>query len=222
MGDRSRNGFSLRIPTWLFICQPPRRTFSTTQEPLEESDSIADVDQALDKAVKRGRKKGAKEKSKQRLTPAMAQFMQVKKQYPGYLLLFRIGDFYETFYEDAVLASQVLGIALTRRDKTSNIPMAGIPHHAYVQFDGGGAATQELSLAQIRLDTYLEKLIKQGVVVAICDQVESVEEAKKRRHIVKREVTRLVTPGTITEERFLPPREHNYLAASEAHRSRLL
>ncbi|KAL6077110.1 DNA mismatch repair protein MutS, variant 2 [Balamuthia mandrillaris] len=141
--------------------------------------------------------KGGKQRSssatKKRVTPAMAQYFKVKQENPGFLLLFRIGDFYEMFYEDAVKASALLDITLTKRDKTSGIPMCGIPYHA--------------------LDTYLEKFIKKGVMVAVCDQTEDVASAKKRKSVVKREVTRLVTPGTLVEDRFLQPRQHNYLVS---------
>jgi DNA mismatch repair protein MutS len=134
---------------------------------------------------------------KKRLTPAMRQYTALKEEHAGYLLLFRIGDFYEAFYDDAVVASQRLGIALTsrkrRKGSQGDIPMAGIPHHA--------------------LDNYLERLVKAGVRVAVCDQVESVEEARRRKSVVRREVVRLVTPGTLVEDRFLSPAKHNFLCA---------
>ncbi|MCP4708738.1 MAG: DNA mismatch repair protein MutS, partial [Planctomycetes bacterium] len=126
-----------------------------------------------------------------KLTPAMRQYHHFKGQYPEAVLLFRMGDFYETFYEDAKLCSQVLGIALTSRSKGENpIPLAGIPYHA--------------------LDSYLHKLIKGGYKVAICEQVEDAAVAKG---VVKRDVVRLVTPGTLTEENLLDERSGNYLAA---------
>jgi DNA mismatch repair protein MutS len=124
-------------------------------------------------------------------TPAMRQYHSFKEQYPDYILLFRMGDFYETFYEDAKIASRVLGLALTSRSKgPSAIPLAGVPHHA--------------------LDSYLARLIKAGHRVAICEQVEDPKQAKG---LVKRDVTQLVTPGTLTDERLLEQREGNYLAA---------
>ena len=127
----------------------------------------------------------------QKLTPAMRQYQHFKGQYPEAILLFRMGDFYETFYEDAKTCSQALGIALTSRNKGENpIPLAGIPYHA--------------------LDSYLNKLIKAGFKVAICEQVEDPAQAKG---IVKRDVVRLVTPGTLTEEALLDERSGNYLAA---------
>jgi len=124
-------------------------------------------------------------------TPAMRQYRSFKEQYPDYILLFRMGDFYEMFYEDAKTASRVLGLALTSRSKgPTAIPLAGIPYHA--------------------LDGYLAKLIRAGLRVAICEQVEDASQAKG---LVKRDITRLVTPGTLTEENLLAQREGNYLAA---------
>ncbi|KPK75234.1 MAG: DNA mismatch repair protein MutS, partial [Phycisphaerae bacterium SM23_30] len=127
----------------------------------------------------------------QKLTPAMRQYRHFKSQYPQAILLFRMGDFYETFYEDAKTCSRALGITLTSRNKGENpIPLAGIPYHA--------------------LDSYLKKLIQAGYKVAICEQVEDPAQAKG---IVKRDVVRLVTPGTLTEESLLDERSGNYLAA---------
>ncbi len=123
-------------------------------------------------------------------TPAMRQYRSFKEQYPDYILLFRMGDFYEMFYEDAKIASRVLGLALTSRSKgPSAVPLAGMPYHA--------------------VDSYLARLIKAGHRVAICEQVEDAAQAKG---IVKRDVVRLVTPGTLTEESLLEKREGNYLA----------
>ncbi len=127
----------------------------------------------------------------QKLTPAMRQYRHFKDQYPQAVLFFRMGDFYETFYEDAEICSRVLGIALTSRSKAENpIPLAGIPYHA--------------------LDTYLHKMIKAGHKVAICEQVEDAAQAKG---VVKRDVVRLVTPGTLTEDSLLEENVGNYLAA---------
>ena len=124
-------------------------------------------------------------------TPAMRQYRQFKQTYPEYILLFRMGDFYEMFYEDAKLASKVLGLTLTTRSKgPSAIPLAGIPYHA--------------------LDSYLAKLIAAGHRVAICEQV---EDPRTAQGLVKRDVTRLITPGTLTEENLLDRREGNYLAS---------
>ena len=121
----------------------------------------------------------------------MQRYLEVKGQNPGTLLLFRMGDFYELFYEDAEVAARVLGLTLTSRDKGSPNPvaMAGFPYHA--------------------LDGYLQKLIRAGHRAAICEQVEDPKQAKG---LVKREVTRVVTPGTLTEDSLLDPKECNYLA----------
>jgi DNA mismatch repair protein MutS len=117
-------------------------------------------------------------------TPAMSQYLTFKSQYPGCLLLFRMGDFFELFFEDAKTASSILNIALTHRGKHMNedVPMCGIP--------------------VVTLDAYVERLVKYGQKVAICDQVEDPQEAKKRGYkaIVKREITRILTAGTVIEE----------------------
>src|SRR5690554_3041188 len=121
----------------------------------------------------------------------MRQYHMFKQQYSDYLLLFRMGDFYEMFHEDAKTASRLLGLTLTARSKgASAVPLAGIPYHA--------------------LDSYLARLVKAGCRVAICEQVEDPKQAKG---IVKRDVTRLVTPGTLTEQELLDQKEGNYLAA---------
>ena len=121
----------------------------------------------------------------------MKRYEEVKKENPGSLLLFRMGDFYELFHEDARIAAKILGLTLTSRDKNSAnpVPMAGFPYHA--------------------LDGYLQKLIHAGHRAAICDQV---EDPKKAKGLVKREVTRVITPGTLTDDTLLDPRESNYLA----------
>ncbi len=129
------------------------------------------------------------------LTPAMRQYQQFKAQYPGYVLFFRMGDFYEMFWDDAQLAAKVLGVALTTRsrgglDATDAIPMAGVPFHA--------------------VESYLRKMITAGHRVAICEQVENPAEAKG---LIKREVVRLMTPGTITDDPLLDGRASNDLAA---------
>ncbi|MCS7236940.1 MAG: DNA mismatch repair protein MutS [Thermoguttaceae bacterium] len=125
------------------------------------------------------------------LTPMMKQYMEAKQLCPDALLLFRMGDFYELFFEDAKVAARTLGIALTSREKGPDAPpMAGFPYH--------------------QLDTYLARLIAAGFRVAICEQVEDPREAKG---LVRREITRIVSPGTITEELLLDPRRSNYLVA---------
>ena len=130
-------------------------------------------------------------------TPMMVQYHQIKAGHPDCLLFYRMGDFYELFFEDAEIASQTLGITLTKRGKHNgnDIAMCGVPYHAS--------------------DQYLERLIKAGHRVAICEQTESPAEAKKRGHksVVNREVVRLVTPGTITEDNLLDAKQHNFLAS---------
>ncbi len=132
-------------------------------------------------------------KESESITPMMRQFLSLKSRHPEALLLFRCGDFYETYMEDAERAAQILGIALTRRSNKSSttpIAMAGFPHHA--------------------LDTYLPKLIRNGCRVAICDQL---EDPKKTKTLVKRGITELVTPGVVTQDNVLNGRENNFLAA---------
>jgi hypothetical protein len=122
-------------------------------------------------------------------TPMMAQYLEIKAANPDSLLFYRMGDFYELFFEDAEIASRALGITLTKRGKhlDEDIPMCGVPVHA--------------------ADDYLQKLIGKGFRVAVCEQLEDPAEAKKRgsKSVVRRDVTRLVTPGTITEEKLLDP-----------------
>ena len=127
----------------------------------------------------------------------MAQYLEIKAGYPGALLFYRMGDFYELFFDDAVAAAEALDIALTKRGKHlgDDIPMCGVPVHS--------------------AEGYLLTLIRKGFRVAVCEQMESPEEARKRgaKSVVRREVVRLVTPGTLTEESLLEARRHNYLAA---------
>jgi len=131
------------------------------------------------------------------VTPMMAQYLEIKTNYPDALLFYRMGDFYELFFDDAIAASSALDIALTKRGKHSgeDIPMCGVPHHA--------------------AEGYLLTLIRKGFRVAVCEQLESPAEAKKRGYkaVVHRDVVRLVTPGTLTEDSLLDARRHNYLAA---------
>nr|WP_165215897.1 DNA mismatch repair protein MutS [Allorhizobium pseudoryzae] len=130
-------------------------------------------------------------------TPMMEQYIEIKANNPDSLLFYRMGDFYELFFEDAVEASRALGITLTKRGQHMghDIPMCGVPIHA--------------------ADDYLQKLISLGFRVAVCEQVEDPAEARKRgsKSVVKRDVVRLVTPGTLTEEKLLSPSESNYLMA---------
>ncbi len=131
------------------------------------------------------------------VTPMMAQYLEIKAANPGALLFYRMGDFYEMFFEDAVNAAQALDIALTKRGKHDgkDIPMCGVPVHA--------------------AEGYLLTLIRKGFRVGVCEQLEDPAEAKKRgsKAVVKRDVVRLVTPGTLTEDSLLDARRHNFLAA---------
>ncbi|WP_299477508.1 DNA mismatch repair protein MutS [uncultured Roseibium sp.] len=132
-----------------------------------------------------------------KVTPMMAQFIEIKTANPDSLLFYRMGDFYELFFDDAEIASQALGITLTKRGKHqgADIPMCGVPVHA--------------------ADDYLQKLIAKGHRVSVCEQTEDPAEAKKRgsKSVVRRDVVRLVTPGTLTEERLLDAGANNYLMA---------
>jgi len=125
-------------------------------------------------------------------TPMMKQFVEMKSKHPDAILLFRVGDFYETYMQDAITASEILGITLTRRSNgaAAATEMAGFPHHA--------------------LDTYLPKLVRAGKRVAICDQLEDPKLTKK---LVKRGITELVTPGVVVGGTMLDRKENNFLAA---------
>lgn len=131
------------------------------------------------------------------VTPSMAQFLEIKAANPDCILWYRMGDFYELFFEDAVIVSEALSIVLTKRGKHlgEDIPMCGVPVH--------------------RADEYLQRLIKRGFRVAVCEQLEDPAEARKRgaKAVVKRDVVRLVTPGTLTEDALLDDRARNYLTA---------
>src|SRR5919106_3876613 len=131
-------------------------------------------------------------KSESKETPLMIQHNAIKAKYPDAILLFRVGDFYETFGPDAIIASQVLGITLTKRNNgsASSSELAGFPHHA--------------------LDTYLHKLVKAGYRVAVCDQL---EDPKLAKGVVKRGVTEMVTPGVAINEKLLEHQSNNFLAA---------
>jgi DNA mismatch repair protein MutS len=132
-----------------------------------------------------------------RVTPMMEQYLEIKRAHPGLLLFYRMGDFYELFFEDAEIASRALGIVLTKRGKHlgRDIPMCGVPIE--------------------RADEYLHRLIARGHRVAVCEQIEDPAEAKKRggKSVVARSVIRLVTPGTLTEDTLLEAGENNYLLA---------
>ncbi len=131
-------------------------------------------------------------------TPMMAQYHMLKDAYPDCLLFYRMGDFYELFYEDAEIASQVLDITLTKRGKTqgTDIPMCGVPHHSH--------------------EPYLAKLIKAGHKVALCEQTETPAEAKERsgsKALVKRDIVRVITAGTLLEDNLLDAKSNNFIAA---------
>jgi DNA mismatch repair protein MutS len=155
------------------------------QTPPQESESQSPV--PVDKSTG----------EKNAVTPMMAQYLAAKRAHPDCLLFYRMGDFYELFFEDAVKAAAALDIALTKRGKHDgdDIPMCGVPVHAH--------------------DAYLAKLVRQGFKVGVCEQIEDPAEAKKRgsKSVVKRAVVRIVTPGTLTEDELLEARAHNYLVA---------
>src|SRR5882762_9601662 len=124
-------------------------------------------------------------------TPMMKQYSEIKKQYPDCLLFYRMGDFYELFEEDAYIGAKVLNITLTGKanGKGGRIPMAGVPYHS--------------------VDSYLAKLVKAGYKVAICEQL----SPPNKKGLVKRDVVRIVTPGTMLDEKALEKKEHNYLVS---------
>ncbi|MFA6464769.1 MAG: DNA mismatch repair protein MutS, partial [Desulfurivibrionaceae bacterium] len=128
-----------------------------------------------------------------KITPMMQQYLEIKAQHQDAILFYRLGDFYEMFFDDAVTASKVLGITLTSRnskDDENRVPLCGIPYHA--------------------VSSYLAKMIKAGFKVAICEQVEDPKEAKG---VVRREVVRVVTPGLVTDAELLDDKDNRYLAA---------
>ncbi|MCA1974976.1 MAG: DNA mismatch repair protein MutS, partial [Caenispirillum sp.] len=128
-------------------------------------------------------------------TPMLAHFLAVKAEHPDCLVFYRMGDFYEMFFEDAVTAAAALGITLTSRGQHEgrDVPMAGVPVHSY--------------------EGYLARLVRQGFRVAICEQTESPAEARRRKALVRREVVRVVTAGTLTEDGLLDARRHNRIVA---------
>lgn len=129
--------------------------------------------------------------AKEQLTPMMVQYMNTKDEYPDCILFYRLGDFYEMFFDDAIKASKVLEITLTGKDcgMKERAPMCGVPFHS--------------------ASSYIAKLIDKGFKVAICEQT---EDPKLAKGIVKREVIRVITPGTIVDEALLDDRNNNYLA----------
>src|SRR5499426_1626544 len=147
--------------------------------------------------IRSGFESGPSAEGAPRATPVMEQYIEIKAANPDCLLFYRMGDFYELFFEDAEVASRALGIVLTKRGKHlgRDIPMCGVPVH--------------------RADAYLHRLIALGHRVAVCEQLEDPAEAKKRggKSVVRRDVVRLVTPGTLTEDTLLDARRNNYLLA---------
>jgi DNA mismatch repair protein MutS len=131
-------------------------------------------------------------KSTDNFSPAMKQFHHFKAKHPDCILFFRMGDFYETFYDDARTCARVLGLTLTSRNKGSDspVPLAGVPYHA--------------------VDGYLKKMLQAGYRVAVCEQVEDPKTAKG---VVKRDVVRIVTPGTLTDDMLLEDKKDNFLCA---------
>lgn len=132
-------------------------------------------------------------------TPLMRQYYQIKSKYPETILLFRMGDFFETFDDDAAITAKICGITLTKRNsgKADASPLAGFPHH--------------------QLDTYLTKLVKAGCRVAVCEQI---EDPKKAKGIVKRDVVEVVTPGVSLYDKLLDSKKNNYIAAIYLHQAR--
>ena len=130
-------------------------------------------------------------KKTRKLTPMMQQYMRVKNQYPDAIVFFRMGDFFEMFFDDAKIASEILGIALTHRNKIEDqpIPTAGVPHHSY--------------------KSYVNRLLQEGWTVVICDQVEEAKPGK----LVNREVTRIVTPGMVLDPDDIEAHDNTYLTA---------
>ncbi|MFT5539670.1 MAG: DNA mismatch repair protein MutS, partial [Alphaproteobacteria bacterium] len=148
-------------------------------------------------APKKGSNGAVASGSETAITPMMVQYLAIKKAHPDSLLFYRMGDFYELFFEDAINASRTLDIALTHRGKHQgvDIPMCGVPVHSH--------------------GSYLARLIREGFKVAVCEQIEDPAEAKKRgaKSVVARDVVRLITPGTLTEETLLDHTRNNFLVA---------
>src|SRR3990172_1660477 len=128
------------------------------------------------------------------LTPAMRQYMEIKGENPDAILFFRMGDFYEMFFDDAVTASRIMGIALTSRDRDREIPMCGVPYHS--------------------ARSYIAKLVGEGLKVAVCEQVGDQGQAGGGKGIVRRKVVRVITPGTAVEDELLEPGANNFIAAA--------
>jgi DNA mismatch repair protein MutS len=166
-------------------------------EPVPESDTQKNTNEPLQAFQDASGKKASMASKRDGVTPMMLQFLEIKAEHPEAILFYRMGDFYELFFDDAVKAAATLDITLTKRGKHlgKDIPMCGVPVHSH--------------------ESYLNKLISSGLKVAVCEQVEDPAEAKKRgaKSVVKRAVQRIVTQGTLIEETLLDARAHNYLAA---------
>src|SRR5712691_10321551 len=169
------------------------RGAATTLDLMAESETRVPAKGAIETAVLASPRGAASDAA----TPMIAQYLEIKSANADCLLFYRMGDFYELFFDDAAIASRALGIALTKRGKHlgEDIPMCGVPVHT--------------------ADDYLQQLIAQGHRVAVCEQIEDPAEARKRgpKAVVRRDVIRLVTPGTLTEESLLDARAHNFLTA---------
>ena len=159
------------------------------------ADSEAGQTQAQEARQEGGAQESHARESGVRLTPMLAQYFEIKEQYRDCLLFFRMGDFFELFFDDAEVAAPILQVQLTKRGlhEGKEVAMCGVPVRA--------------------VESYLARLIREGYRVALCDQVETAERARQRggKQIVKREVVRLVTPGTLSEDALLEARTHNYL-----------
>lgn len=181
--NRYARGFATKIALRMIIC--PMKNSNLAPQPAESEaiDAASMTDMAL--------------ANTDDATPMMQQFLTIKQEHRDYMLFYRMGDFYELFFDDAIKAAELLDIALTKRGKHAgeDIPMCGVPVHS--------------------AEGYLERLIAKGQKVAICEQTEDPAEARKRgsKSVVRREVVRIVTPGTITEDTLLDARTANYLAA---------
>ena len=175
---------------------PPTQPVSN-RLPAEETTAVEPRHTVSDGEIEHPIRPAASKNPNVGITPMMAQYLGIKESHPDGLLFYRMGDFYELFFEDAVKAAQALDITLTKRGKHQGmeIPMCGVPVHSH--------------------EAYLNRLIRKGFRVAICEQTENPAEAKKRgtKSVVNRDVVRIITPGTLTEDTLLDARRHNYLAA---------
>lgn len=169
----------------------------SAENPKEMSPVPPTLKEASDKATTASERTPSMAAKNDGVTPMMVQFLEIKAEHPDCILFYRMGDFYELFFDDAVKAAAALDITLTKRGKHlgEDIPMCGVPVHSH--------------------ESYLERLISSGFKVAVCEQTEDPAEAKKRgsKSVVRRGVVRVVTPGTLTEDTLLDARAHNYLAA---------